>query len=201
MYIFHITFQTDFSIQTESEIATTMNVIHIGVTGHRVLPHYELTAKSIREVITKIEESDIEGGHKISKLVILSPLAEGADRLVAKEVLKRPESSLEVALPLEAADYIKDFHTEESKSEFNELMNQADKVHNMPLKDTRHEAYEAAGHFVVDNCDIVIAIWNGNTPNGKGGTSTIVAYARQQEKPLYWINTENPGKVIEERRG
>jgi len=176
-----------------------MKIVRIGVTGHRVLPHKQLTVKSIKEIINRIKNCAAQKDGSPVKLVILSPLAEGADRLVAKEVLKHPESSLEVALPLEASDYMRDFHTEESKSEFNELMNQADKVYNMQLKDTRHEAYEAAGHFVADNCDILIAVWNGKASNGKGGTASIVDYARKQKKSLYWINSDRPEEIIEER--
>ena len=40
---------------------------------------------------------------------ILSPLAEGADRLAAKVVLEQPGALLKVPLPLEVRDYLTDF--------------------------------------------------------------------------------------------
>lgn len=55
-------------------------------------------------------------------LTILSPLAEGADRLVVREVLKFPGAVLEVVLPLEKDDYVRDFETKESKEEFEMLL-------------------------------------------------------------------------------
>jgi len=54
---------------------------------------------------------------------IISPLAEGADRLVAKEVIEwhvldsTDKLSLNVVLPLPKEDYIKDFETAASKEE------------------------------------------------------------------------------------
>ncbi|MBI5182160.1 MAG: hypothetical protein HZA06_04515 [Nitrospirae bacterium] len=176
-----------------------MNVIRIAVTGHRVLPHYEATARSVRDVISRIEKSVRQRGASACKLVLLSPIAEGADRLVVNEMLNRTGWLLEVVLPLEASDYMKDFDTAESKEEFKKLMAMASKTQTLPAKRTRNEAYEAVGHFVVDNSDILIALWNGKESRGKGGTAEIVDYARRRKKPLYWINTERPEEVAEER--
>lgn len=176
-----------------------MDAIRIAVTGHRVLPHYEATARSVRDILSRIEKSARQKGSSDCKLVLLSPIAEGADRLAANEILNRSGWLLEVVLPLEASDYMRDFEAEESKEEFKKLMAAAVKTQTLPAKETRNEAYEAVGHFVVDNSDILIALWNGKESRGKGGTAEIVDYARLRRKPLYWINTESPEEVAEER--
>ena len=161
----------------------------IGVTGHRVLPKFSQIRLSVREVISGlVQQSD--------RFVILSPLAEGADRLVATEVLKFHNTSLRVVLPLEIEDYCKDFTSPTSLAEFQNLLEQADQVKVLPSVDNRNLAYEAVGRYVVDNCDLMIALWDGcKTHNKQGGTAEIVAYAKNKQKPICWINSENPEPV------
>jgi hypothetical protein len=71
------------------------------------------------------------------------------------------------------------------------LLGQASEVITLPPKGTRTAAYSDAGRYVVDHADIVIALWDGGPPRGEGGTAEIVAYAREKDKPLYWINTQD----------
>lgn len=48
----------------------------------------------------------------------------------------------------------------------------------------RERAYEAAGRYVVDHCDMLLAVWDGRPARGRGGTAEIIAYARRRERPL-----------------
>jgi hypothetical protein len=48
----------------------------------------------------------------------------------------------------------------------------------LPSGATREEAYERAGHEVVARCDVLIALWDGAPPRGRGGTAAIVEHAR-----------------------
>jgi len=45
-----------------------------------------------------------------------------------------------------------------------------------------------AGEKIVEEADIVVAVWDGKPAAGLGGTADIVEYARELEKPLIWIN-------------
>jgi len=45
------------------------------------------------------------------------------------------------------------------------------------------EAYEAAGWVVLDQCDLLIAIWDGKAPRGLGGTGQIVHEALRRGIP------------------
>ncbi len=62
---------------------------------------------------------------------------------------------------------------------------------------SRGDAFYQVGRYTVDNCDILIAVWNGKPAAGKGGTAAIVKYARANNKWIYWINSEN-GIISEE---
>jgi len=128
-------------------------------------------------------------------LGILSPLAEGADRLIAREVLEVSDSSLEVVLPLPKDAYMQDFETGESKAEFEELLSRAINIRELQTSASRPEVYEQVGRYVVDQCDVLIAIWDGKSAEGPGGTGDVVIYARETGCPLFWINTEDSGKV------
>jgi len=170
----------------------------IGVTGHRTLNNITDLEKGIEQAINRIRQMVPPMVNTSVFFSVLSPIAEGADRLVAMEVLKDPESTLEVVLPLEKDDYIQDFITKESKAEFEELLSQARSITVLPSKDSRTKAYEQVGRYVVDNCAVLIAIWDGKPAAGQGGTAEIVEYARGAKCPLVWINTEDPEKVVVE---
>jgi hypothetical protein len=88
---------------------------------------------------------------------------------------------------MENDDYIKDFKTSQSKAEYQELLAKAVCIKQLSAKDTRIEAYEQAGQYIVDNCDVLIAPWDGRPAAGRGGTGEIVRYARGGKRPVVWI--------------
>lgn len=132
------------------------------------------------------------------RFTILSALAEGADRLVAYEILNRPGSKLQVVLPSGKADYSQDFKTPESIVEFEALLSRAQCVKEIPPPKSRTEAYAQVGRYVVDHCDVLIALWGGKRAAGQGGTADIVQYARKMRCPLFWIRTIDPLHVSKE---
>jgi hypothetical protein len=155
------------------------NHLVVGVTGHRKLADPGLLAAKIDAVLDEITREAPGQG-----LVVLSPLAEGADRLVAARALVLPGAALEAVLPLDEADYERDFETDASRAEFRSLLARARRVRRLPPSSSREEAYAAAGRFVVDHCDVLVAIWDGQIANGPGGTANIVAYARSRARRL-----------------
>jgi hypothetical protein len=127
---------------------------------------------------------------------VVSPLAEGADRLVAREALRLEGAELEAVLPLSRAEYMKDFETAESKGEFTRLEAQARKIVELSSAEAREESYERVGRYVVDHCDVLIAIWDGQESRGQGGTAEIVDYARTRLKHPHSSNdSTRPGPV------
>ena len=128
----------------------------------------------------------------LDTFIAVSPLAEGADRFVAREVLnwntEGEKPCLEVVLPLPEEDYLNDFVALGSKEEFRELLSRAKSRIVIETTASLNSAYEQVGHYVVDNCDVLISIWNGNPAKGQGGTAEIVEYARRNEKHIFWIN-------------
>lgn len=161
-------------------------MVAIGVTGHRILTEVDKINAGVDKVLRRIEQAF--PGEPLS---VISPLAEGADRLVVQRVLVLPKSRLVVPLPLSQADYMADFSSVESREEFCQLLRRADEVIELPHTSTRKEAYRAAGLYVLEHSDVLITIWDGRNAQGQGGTGGIVAQARTRGMPVAWIHAGN----------
>jgi hypothetical protein len=158
----------------------------IGVTGHRYLDESQKLIRSIDKALKLIET------HYAPPFIVLSSLAEGADRLVPYRAFALWEAArLIVSLPLDVEEYMEDFNKLSSKADFINLMQLADEILQPPQIINRADAYQAAGNRVIDLCDVLIAIWDGAEAQGKGGTAEIVALAREREMPLIWIHAGN----------
>lgn len=66
---------------------------------------------------------------------------------------------------------------------------------------TEWRSYEAVGHWVARNCDLLIAIWDDGKEGGRGGTEDIVRFAVRIGLPVWWIQAAGtePGVLIEDR--
>jgi len=158
----------------------------VGVTGHRFLIELNKIGDGIVKALERIEQS-FPG----KPLTVMSALAEGADRLVAKPVLARSTGGLTAVLPLAATDYQTDFESAESTREFLDLLAQADEVIELPPARTREAAYEAVGDYIVEHCDVLVPVWDGKGAQGRGGTGAVVARARERGLPIAWVHAGN----------
>ena len=159
--------------------------MRIGVTGHRFLAEVDKLRAGVDRALDEIERSF--GGHR---LVAVSPLAEGADRLVAEAVLQRG-GDLVAPLPLPVDDYLQDFESEQSETQFQQLLERAAEVIELAATPTRNEAYEQVGLYVLDNCDVLIAVYDGQPSQGRGGTAEIVERALQRGMPVLHVKAGN----------
>ncbi len=175
-----------------------MNVFKFAVTGHRKISYPDVCGRAIRKLMKDIIEKLKQKETEIS-LILLSPLAEGADRIVAHEWLRFDNVILDCPLPLEIDDYLTDFKSDVLKDEFNVLLSCCRNIEIMGKQSSRSASYKAVGHYVVDHCDVLLAVWNGLPPDNEAGTAAIVEYARSISKPLYWIHSEQPEKITGER--
>ncbi|HEY60287.1 MAG TPA: hypothetical protein G4N92_06340 [Anaerolineae bacterium] len=162
--------------------------IVIGATGHRLIINNQSVMMGIDKALNRICHE--YPGHE---LVCYSSIAEGADRLIAQKVLATPGGQLFAVLPFDTEKYAKDFLSDESKQEFEIFMEKAVDVAVMPAANSREDSYLAAGKYVLNKCDVLIAVWDGNPPGGVGGTGQIVNFAREK-KPLAWVHADKRKK-------
>ena len=52
------------------------------------------------------------------------------------------------------------------------------------------EAYMAAGRATIAHCDLLIAVWDGRPPRGRGGTAEVVHLAVAQGTPVIHIPSD-----------
>ena len=145
--------------------------VHLGVTGHRHLADPDAVADAVDAVLNTV----IPVGHA-DPIVVISALAEGADRVVVDRVLARPPATLHAILPLPVEDYRTDFPA--TAAQFDRYLALASEIDIAQVGGgDRDEAYEAAGRRMVEASDVVVAVWDGQPAAGRGGTAEIVEYA------------------------
>jgi hypothetical protein len=128
---------------------------------------------------------------------IITPLAEGADRIVAEEGLATGYA-LYCPLPFDRREYEKDFQGTESNRTFRELLSKATAVQEIGAQGPalkRDAAYTRVGQEVLLRSNILIAIWDGAPPKGLGGTAQIVDMARNMGIPVIWVHAHHPHDV------
>jgi SMODS and SLOG-associating 2TM effector domain 1 len=171
----------------------------IGVTGHRQIEDEPMLIRLVGEVVEDLRRRVRHSEATPLRLGVISSLAEGADRLIAREILKDPASVLAVPLPMPRPSYMADFGTEESRQEFEELLGRASFVTALPGSSSRDEAYMRAGEHVLRHCDVLIAVWDGKPSRGRGGTGDICERAASDGVPRVWIRPRTDPPAYEVR--
>ena len=158
----------------------------IGISGHRdLLP----SQNEENLLILKGHLLKLKRDHQAKELLVLSPLADGADRLIIKAA-RELDIEYDVVLPMPKSLYVKDF-SKESLVEFEFLLNHAKSVQTIELyagntlqlistySIYRDYQYRQVGRKIVDLADEMIIMSNGIKNNKMGGTEDIVNYANR----------------------
>lgn len=161
-------------------------VISIGVTGHRILAELDRVVAGIDQALDIIKRT-FPGSH----FNILSSIAEGADRIVARRAMEKLNANLVAVLPLPQETYEEDFAAEESKRAFLKLLDEAIETVAAEECNERPNCYAQAGRYIVGRSDVMIAVWDGLPAQGKGGVGEIVAYARSLGRPIVVVAAGN----------
>lgn len=182
--------------------------VRIGITGHRPGSRlkWEQPAleQEIRGILQTVQRALLQqakaassrlGQPREATLHLVTALAEGADRCAARAA-RAERLNLEVILPFTAQDYARDFTTPDSKQEFQKLITTVGTpVLNMARPRDAGAgdaaAYLAAGLVMLDNCDILIAVWDRTFGDKRGGTEDIVAEASRRRMPVFLIDAQH----------
>ena len=164
-------------------------MVTVGVSGHRDLIDVNVLSRAVDQALEKILAA-----YHAESMRVVSPLAEGADRLVAQRAMDGYGAQLIVPIPFERSMYMRDFESRASKKEFRDLIGLAEEVIELPEQESREASYYAVGLCVLDHCDVLITIWDGKPARGGGGTAQIVEEARRQGKPVAWIQVDRRGE-------
>lgn len=148
----------------------------LAVTGHRDVPADDLAVLS---AAVSAQLRKLSAQHPNSPGLLLSGLAEGADRLVARCALEAGWA-LGVVLPLPQSDYEADFSDERSVADFRELIARAAWCRDISAAGAvRPACYDALGDWLARRSQVLIALWDGGAGKGVGGTADVVKRFRE----------------------
>lgn len=184
--------------------------LRIGVTGHRLnkLPEQQEDAlaaqtraalQAIADVVASISGKARELGcfsDEPPLLRIISPLAEGADRIVAAAG-QDLGFDLQAVLPFPSSNYERDFESQASRECYRALLAASSAV--LVLDGERvsetadRQAYRHCGITVLRQSDVLVALWDGGVAESPAGTGSIVRDALAVRMPVVWIDTGNAG--------
>ncbi len=183
------------------ETVRAQPTLRVGVAGHRNIETSGGRAAVLRDrvsaVLAYLWQTAVDAAPTGSAphLVVISPLAEGADRLVAHAALANG-FPLHCPLPFARDEYERDFTTEASRREYRALLARAATVRELPGTRAREgEAYAAVGRVVVNESDVLLAIWDGEPARGDGGTARVVEDALNRAVPVVWLASARPYAV------
>ena len=139
----------------------------IGISGHQVLPasaraHAE---RDIRALLAR--QTGVVTG--------LSSLAAGADQLFADLVLGAG-CRLHAVIP--SRGYESTFDGD-ARQAYLRLREAAETITELDFDRPGESAFAAAGEYVAEHCDVLVAVWDGQPARGLGGTGDAVAHARR----------------------
>lgn len=149
--------------------------MRIGVSGHqdRQGLDWVWTRASIDVVIRQM--GNVE--HALTSLAI------GADTAFA-EVCQARKIPVTAVVPLESYER---FFEGAALRTYHRLL-AGSEIIRLPGDEDEQRAFLAAGQYVVDHSDALVAIWDEQPAGGIGGTADIVAYAQSCGRPIHLIN-------------
>lgn len=164
-------------------------VLTVGVTGHRadVLPEGSapILRQRIDDVLQRIErcgralfEEERQSFDDCPpQLRFVSPIADGADQIGA-EVALELGWELQAILPFERSAYRASLSNQGARERFDQLLARSTCLLELPGNPIDSlDAYVMTGRATVAHCDVLIAVWDGLPPRGRGGTGEVVQLA------------------------
>lgn len=153
-------------------------MVRLGITGHQELSaggDWTWVRSELRKVIA-VARDDVIG---------FSSLAVGADQVFANEVLSAG-GAIVVVVPF--PEYADRYPAGAERQAYLALRDSARDVWVLPRVGDDRACYLLAGKVVVENCDRLLAVWDGEGAKGEGGTGDIVAYAVGRGKSVTWLD-------------
>ena len=164
-------------------------VLAVGITGHRAdvlaAEDVERLRERVRETLLIIEESGRAllkrerdcFAPRPARLRFVSPIADGADQIAA-EIALELGWDLEAILPFSRDIYRASLANHGARERFDALVARACCLLELPGDpEDSLDAYIMTGRATVSHCDVLIAVWDGKPPRGRGGTGEVVQLA------------------------
>jgi hypothetical protein len=172
----------------------------VGITGHRPPRLFDAHVGPLEDTLQTLLQRLAATTQQLHRrhadllspeppcLRLVSALAEGADCLTAGVALKAGWR-VDACLPFAAAEYDEDFTDGAARARYHALLAQASSVFALPgRRDAVSAAYETVGRLVMDQSDLLLALWDGDPARGRGGTAQVVAEAVARHIPVIHVD-------------
>ena len=130
------------------------------------------------------------------RLLFVSALADGADQMAA-EVALDLGFELHAVLPFDRDRYRAGMADDASRTRFDDLLSRATCSLELPGDGAEDlDAYVMAGRATIAHSDVIIAVWDGLPPRGRGGTGEVVSLAHDRGTPIVHVPVEAAGEIM-----
>ncbi len=183
--------------------------IRVGVTGHRaerLKTRERAVTDAATRVLKEIQSLATELGATLKhvyddqppRLRIISPLADGTDLLVAGAG-HALGYELQAPLPSTASAIRDTMPNDRVRSEFDRLLSVA-REHGAVLEldgaaPPNNDDFVAVGQTVVEQSDVLLAVWDGKPANGPGGTGEVADNAARLGRMVVRIDPDDPSHI------
>lgn len=187
-------------------------VFTIAVTGHRRIDGdpaalrrriVDIFAECARKLDEKRAANPLDAVRPVTRRFV-SGLAEGADQIATRAAQASEGWRCEAILPFAREAFLRTFSDPDAGEQaLDRLITPGMPVlelsdwtwTGLAKDDENHEywrarRYATLGQMLVRQADLLLAVWNGDPPEGRGGTAEVVAEARYAGVPILWIHPE-----------
>ena len=181
-------------------------MLSVGITGHRAGALDDAVAAALPSRISDVlkaigasagglfERDAKSFSEAAPTLRFISAIADGSDQIAADAALSFGWE-LQAILPFGRAEYRASLADQPSRERLDDLLARAGRVLELPGEGPEDvEAYVMAGRATVAHCDVLIAVWDGLPPRGRGGTAEVVQMAIARGRPVIHLALE-PDKL------
>ena len=192
----------------------------VGIVGHRPdrLPKDQSTLDALQRLlrcVLEVVQAEVSAFASTNRanarpvyssdrpiLRAISPLAEGSDRMFAEEAIDLGYELL-CPMPFLQDEFENDFlpphgQEEDSLVRFHDLLTRAREGAGCVTYEldgqrlVTSEAYAMAGRVVLNQSDLLVAVWDRGKAAGGGGTVQTIREAIHYRVPVLWINALRP---------
>jgi hypothetical protein len=149
--------------------------MQIGITGHQERHGIDWNWVEATLEIEICKVSNVRAA--------MSSLAKGADQIFARVAISL---GIPVIAVVPVSDYSR-FFEGQARIEYDWLLSKS-LIQDLQWKGEDQLGFFSAGKFIVENSDVVFAVWDQQRSRGLGGTADIVDYARQLSKKIVHLN-------------
>jgi hypothetical protein len=164
--------------------------MQIGITGHQEREgiDWKWVEATLRNEVGKLPNVQRA----------LSSLAKGADQVFARVTISL---GIPVIAVIPVRDYERCFHGRD-RVEYDRLLRKS-KVKDLKWRGDDQLGFFSAGKFIVENVDLLFAVWDEQRSKGLGGTADIVDHAIQLSRKIIHLNpiTECVQELTGEQNG